>query len=184
VPSDTPAHKLRDAISTLGEEAWRLRKSYRRRYTVIIHAMRDIPSASQWRTRTRHVWRRSSPDRSIVLARALRQHWKDQRHVGILLRRPSPAHWSRGCAPVRETSVNLNYTVGKSGLEAAVRSAGLATIVTAESSSRRPVDLPDGPSNVCEEFPPIGTGQKLVASLLALCAPARLIERACGQNTR
>ena len=28
----------------------------------------------------------------------------------------------------------------------------------------------------------IGTGQKLVASLLVLCAPARLIERACGQN--
>ena len=30
LPSDTPAHKLRDAIRTLGEAAWRLRKSYRR----------------------------------------------------------------------------------------------------------------------------------------------------------
>jgi acyl-[acyl-carrier-protein]-phospholipid O-acyltransferase/long-chain-fatty-acid--[acyl-carrier-protein] ligase len=28
----------------------------------------------------------------------------------------------------------------------------------------------------------VGTGQKLIATLLALCAPARLIERACGQN--
>ena len=82
--------------------------------------------------------------------------------------------------------MNLNYTVGKSGLEAAVRLAGLRTIVTSRVFvENAKLDLPDGPSIVWLEdvARTIGTGQKLVASLLALCAPARLIERACGQNT-
>ncbi|MEO5631408.1 MAG: AMP-binding protein [Nitrospiraceae bacterium] len=85
-----------------------------------------------------------------------------------------------------KTSVNLNYTVGKSGLEAAVRLAGLRTIVTSRVFVQKAkLELPDGPSIVWLEnvAPTIGTGQKLIASLLALCAPARLIERACGQDT-
>ena len=44
LPSDTPAHKLRDAVCTLGEEAWRLRKSYRHPlHREFIHAMRRHP---------------------------------------------------------------------------------------------------------------------------------------------
>jgi acyl-[acyl-carrier-protein]-phospholipid O-acyltransferase/long-chain-fatty-acid--[acyl-carrier-protein] ligase len=82
--------------------------------------------------------------------------------------------------------VNLNYTVGKSGLEAAVRLAGLRTIVTSRIFvEKAKLELPDGPSILWLEdiARTIGTGDKLVASLLAFCAPARLIERACGQNT-
>ena len=82
--------------------------------------------------------------------------------------------------------MNLNYTVGKSGLEAAVRLAGLRTIVTSRVFvEKAKLELPDGPSIVWLEdvARTIGTGQKLAASLLALCAPARLIEQACGQDT-
>jgi acyl-[acyl-carrier-protein]-phospholipid O-acyltransferase/long-chain-fatty-acid--[acyl-carrier-protein] ligase len=85
-----------------------------------------------------------------------------------------------------KTSVNLNYTVGKSGLETAVRLASLRTIVTSRVFvEKAKLELPDGPSIVWLEdvARSIGTGQKLAASLLALCAPARLIERACGQDT-
>ena len=82
--------------------------------------------------------------------------------------------------------MNLNYTVGKSGLEAAVRLAGLRTIVTSRVFvEKAKLELPDGPSIVWLEdiARTIGSGQKLTASLLALCAPARLIERTCGQHT-
>ena len=82
--------------------------------------------------------------------------------------------------------MNLNYTVGKSGLEAAVRLAGLRTIVTSRVFvEKAKLELPDGPSIVWLEdvARTIGTGQKLAASFLALCAPARLIEQVCGQHT-
>jgi acyl-[acyl-carrier-protein]-phospholipid O-acyltransferase/long-chain-fatty-acid--[acyl-carrier-protein] ligase len=82
--------------------------------------------------------------------------------------------------------VNLNYTVGKTGLEAAVRLAGLRTIVTSRAFvEKAKLDLPDGPAIVWLEDVALAISprQKLTASFLALCAPARLIELACGQNT-
>lgn len=188
LPSDTPTHKLRDAIRTLGEEAWRLRKSYRRPlHREFIHAMRRHPFRFAMADQTRpRVSSFQALFGSIVLARALRPHWEDQRHVGILLPPTVAGALVNVAAPLGgRTSVNLNYTVGKSGLEAAVRLAGIRTIVTSRTFvEKAKLDLPDGPSIVWLEdvARAIGTGQKLVASLLALCAPARLIERACGQN--
>jgi len=80
----------------------------------------------------------------------------------------------------------LNYTVGKSGLEAAVRLAGLRTIVTSRTFvEKAKLELPEGPSIIWLEdlAKTIGAGQKFVAALLALCAPARIIEWICGQST-
>jgi len=47
------------------------------------------------------------------------------------------------------------------------------------------LELPDGPSVIWLEdvAKTIGTGHKIVAALLALFAPCRIIERACGQTT-
>ncbi|HEV8326350.1 MAG TPA: acyl-[ACP]--phospholipid O-acyltransferase [Nitrospiraceae bacterium] len=189
LPSDTPAHNLRDAVLTLGEAAWRLRKSYRRPlHREFIHAMRRHPFRFAMADHTRpHVSSLQALIGSIVLARALRQHWENQRHVGILLPPTVAGALLNVAAPLcGKTSVNLNYTAGKSGLEAAVRLAGLRTIVTSRAFvEKAKLDLPDGPSIVWLEdvARTIGTGQKLVASLLALCLPARIIELACGQNT-
>jgi acyl-[acyl-carrier-protein]-phospholipid O-acyltransferase/long-chain-fatty-acid--[acyl-carrier-protein] ligase len=188
LPSDTPAHELRDAIRTLGEAAWGLRKTYRRPlHRGFIHAMRRHPFRFAMADQTRpRVSSLQALIGSIVLARALRRHWEDQRYVGILLPPTVAGALVNVAAPLcGKTSVNLNYTVGKSGLEAAVRLAGLRTIVTSRTFvEKAKLDLPDGPSIVWLEdvARAIGTGQKLVASLLALCAPARLIELACGQN--
>ena len=189
LPSDTPAHKLRDAVRTLGEEAWRLRKSYRHPlHREFIHAMRRHPFRFAMADQTRpHVSSLQALIGSIVLARTLRPHWEGQPHVGILLPPTVAGALVNVAAPLcGKTSVNLNYTVGKSGLEAAVRLAGLRTIVTSRVFiEKAKLELPDGPSIVWLEdvARTIGTGQKLAAGLLAICAPARLIERACGQNT-
>lgn len=123
---------------------------------------------------------------SIVLARALRPYWLGQRHVGLLLPPTVAGALVNVAAPLcGKTSVNLNYTVGKSGLEAAVRLAGLRTIVTSRTFvEKAKLELPDGPSIIWLEdlAKTIGAGQKFVAALLALCAPARIIEWTCGQT--
>jgi len=189
LPPDTPAHKLRDAVRTLGEEAWRLRKSSRRPlHREFIHAMRRHPLRFAMADQTRpHVTSLQALVGSIILARTLWRHWEEQRHVGILLPPTVAGALVNVAAPLcGKTSVNLNYTVGKSGLEAAVRLSGLRTIVTSRAFvEKAKLDLPDGPSIVWLDdiARTIGTGQKLVASLLALFAPARLIELACGQST-
>ncbi|NOS81916.1 MAG: MFS transporter [Nitrospira sp.] len=189
LPSDTSAHELRAAIRALGEEAWRLRKSSRRTlHREFIHAMRRHPFRFAMADQNRpHVSSIQALIGSIVLARSLRPHWKDQRHVGILLPPTVAGALVNVAAPLcGKTSVNLNYTVGKSGLEAAVRLADLRTIVTSKVFVQKAkLELPDGPSILWLEdiARTIGTGQKLVAALLALCAPARLIERVCGQDT-
>jgi len=189
LPSDTPAHKLRDAIRTLGEAAWRLRKSYRRPlHREFIHAMRRHPFRLAMADQTRpHVSSLQALIGSIVLARTLRHHWENQWHVGILLPPTVAGALVNVAAPLcGKTSVNLNYTVGKSGLEAAVRLAGLRTIVTSRAFvEKAKLDLPDGPSIIWLEdiARTISTGHKLVASLLALCVPVRMIELVCGQNT-
>ncbi|MDE3042291.1 MAG: MFS transporter [Nitrospirota bacterium] len=189
LPPETPLHEIRSTIRSLGEAAWNLRKRDRRPlHRELIHAMRRHPFRFAMADQTRP--RVSSLEAligSIVLARALRRHWEDQRRVGILLPPTVAGALINVAAPLcGKTSVNLNYTVGKSGLEAAVRLAGLRTIVTSRAFiEKAKLDLPDGPSIIWMEdvAHTIGTAQKLVAILLALCAPARLIELACGQNT-
>jgi acyl-[acyl-carrier-protein]-phospholipid O-acyltransferase/long-chain-fatty-acid--[acyl-carrier-protein] ligase len=189
LPSDTPAHKLRDAVLTLGEEAWRLRKSSRRSlHREFIHAMRRHPFRFAMADHSRpYMSSIQALIGSIALARVLRQHWEGQRHVGILLPPTVAGALVNVAAPLcGKTSVNLNYTVGKTGLEAAVRLAGLRTIVTSRIFVQKAkLELPDGLSILWLEdiARTIGPGQKLAASLLALFAPVRLIERACGQNT-
>jgi acyl-[acyl-carrier-protein]-phospholipid O-acyltransferase / long-chain-fatty-acid--[acyl-carrier-protein] ligase len=189
LPPETSATELRQAIRALGEKAWNLRKGDRRPlHRQFIHSMRRRPFRFAMADQTRpQVSSLQALIGSIVLARALRPYWLDQRYVGLLLP-PTVAGALVNVAALLcgKTSVNLNYTVGKSGLDAAVQLADIRTIVTSRTFvEKAKLELPDGPSIIWLEDlgRTIGGGQKLVASLLALCAPARLIEWACGQTT-
>lgn len=188
LPPDTPATDLRQAIRRLGEQAWHLRKSHRRPlHREFVRAMRRRPFRFVMADQNRpHVSSFQALIGSIVLARALRPHWNGQRNVGILLPPTVAGALVNVAAPLcGRTSVNLNYTVGKSGLESAVRLAELHTIVTSRAFVEKgKLELPDGPSMIWLEdlAKTIGAGQKFVAALLALCAPMWVIERACGQT--
>ena len=63
---------------------------------------------------------------AIALARALRSHWDGQHTVGLLLP-PSVGGALANIAATLSgrTTVNLNYTVGVTGLESASKQAGL-----------------------------------------------------------
>ena len=187
MPADTPAHELRRAVQELGESAWRDRKadgaplhrsiiaSWRR--APLRFAMGDAsrPRVACWQALVS----------AIGLARVLTRHWSGQERVGLLLP-PSVAGALVNVATLLagRTSVNLNYTVGRAGLESAVKQAGLRTIVSSRQFiEKAKLELPDGVIWLWLEdlVPTITAGQKAIALLLALVAPIRVIERACGQ---
>jgi acyl-[acyl-carrier-protein]-phospholipid O-acyltransferase/long-chain-fatty-acid--[acyl-carrier-protein] ligase len=121
---------------------------------------------------------------AIALSLRLRREWKDQEHVGIML---PPSVGSTliniGAAMSAKTSVNLNYTAGKDGLESAIRQAGLKTVVTSRIFLKKAeVELPGNIEPIWAEDlkKTIGLGCKLKAMLLALLAPAALIEKICS----
>jgi len=188
LPPQTPAYTLRDAVRALGEAAWALRKPDRLPlHREFIRVMRRRPFRFVMSDQRRpHVSAAQALTGSITLARALRPLWQDQRHVGILLPPSVAGALVNVAAPLcGKTSVNLNYTVGRSGLEAAVRQAGLKTIVTSRSFiEKAKLELPAGPTIIWLEdlAKTIGRSDKLIAALLAFLTPARVIERACGQD--
>lgn len=186
---NTTAHELRGKIRELGETAWRLRKSHRRPlHREFVRSMRRHPfrlaMADQNRPRVSAL---QALIGSIVLARTLQPHWDGQDRVGVLLPPTVAGALVNVAAPLcGKTIVNLNYTVGKSGLEAAVQLAGLRTIVTSRLFvEKAKLDLPEGPSIIWLDdlAKTITKAQKLQAALLALFTPCRIIERACGQTT-
>ncbi len=189
LPPDTTLHELHGNIRELGEAAWRLRISYRQPlHREFIRAMRRYPfrlaMADQNRPRVTSL---QALIGSIVLAKTLQPHWDGQERVGVLLPPTVAGALVNVAAPLcGKTIVNLNYTVGKPGLEAAVALAGLRTIVTSRTFiEKAKLDLPDGPSVIWLEdaAKTISTGRKIMAALLALFAPCHVIERACGQTT-
>ncbi len=189
MPPGAAADVVREKIRELGEAAWQLRKPSRRPlHREFIRSMRRYPFRLAMADQNRpHVSSLQALIGSIVLARTLRPSWKDQERVGVLLPPTVAGALVNVAAPLcGKTIVNLNYTVGKSGLEAAVNLAGLHTIVTSRTFiEKAKLELPDGPSVIWLEdvAKTITKGEKLRAALLALFAPCRMIERACGQHT-
>lgn len=188
VGADTPAHELRRLVRELGETAWHLRKPTRRPlHAAFVHAMRRHPFRLAMADMNKpHVSSLQALIGAIALARALRVHWTDQPYVGLLLPPTVAGALTTVAASLAgRTCINLNYTVGKAGLESAVRQARLRTIVTSRTFiEKAKIDLPEEPTMIWLEDigATIGPRQKALAALLALLAPLRLIESACGQT--
>ena len=189
LPPHTPAHELRNAIRALGEAAWALRKPDRHPlHREFIRTMRRRPFRFVMADHRRpHVSAAQALIGSIALARALRASWQGQRHVGILLPPSVAGALANVAAPLcGKTSVNLNYTVGRIGLEAAVRQAGLRTVVTSRAFvEKAKLELPAGPAIIWIEdlAETISRRDKWLAALLGFLTPMRVIEKACGQDT-
>ncbi len=190
LPPDTPVYEVRRAVQDLGEAAWNLRKAdCRPLHQSFIRAMRRCPWRLMWADHVRpRVSRLRALSGTIALARALRPFWEGQPRVGILLP-PSVAGALANFAATLSgrTSVNLNYTAGRAGMESAARQAGLRTVVTSRAFvERAKLELSDGlqPIWVEDLVAPIGRGAQLMAFVLAAFAPLRLIERACGMRQR
>ncbi|HRC45486.1 MAG TPA: AMP-binding protein, partial [Nitrospira sp.] len=188
VPAETPAHELRRLVRELGETAWQLRKPTRcPLHRAFVRAMRRHPFRLAMADATKpRVSSLQALIGAIALARALKSHWQGQQNVGLLLPPTVAGALTTVAATLAgRTCVNLNYTVGKSGLESAVRQAQLRTIVTSRKFiEKAKLELPEGPTILWLEDigATIGTREKLTAAALAALAPLRLLESACGQT--
>ncbi|HJO04642.1 MAG TPA: acyl-[ACP]--phospholipid O-acyltransferase, partial [Acidobacteriota bacterium] len=186
LPADTPIHEVRRAVRELGTEAWMARVSESAPlHHSFVRCFRSRPWKLGFADATRpHVSRFKALVGAIALARALRTHWEGQSNVGILL--PSTvggALVNIAAALAGKVSVNLNFTAGKQGMESAARQAGLSTVVTnGLFVAKAELDLPEGvkPIWIEEVAQEIGAADRIAAMLLALFAPIRRLERACG----
>jgi acyl-[acyl-carrier-protein]-phospholipid O-acyltransferase/long-chain-fatty-acid--[acyl-carrier-protein] ligase len=190
LPPGTPLHEVRRAVHELGEVAWMHRKGA----TAPLH--RDFVRCARWHpfsfmfaeAARGHTSRLKALAGAVALARSLRTRWRDQEAVGILLPASIAAALVNIAAALSgRVSVNLNFTTGREALTSAARQANLATVVTSrEFLDKARVELPDGmtPIWIEEVAGAIGSGSRFVSLLLALLAPVRLLERACGARRR
>jgi acyl-[acyl-carrier-protein]-phospholipid O-acyltransferase/long-chain-fatty-acid--[acyl-carrier-protein] ligase len=186
LPSDTPVSEVRQAVQELGETAWHLRKQDRiPLHRAAIRSMRRHPFRLAMADATKpsvRCWEALTG--TVALARLLRPYWQGQQTVGIMLP-PSVggALVNIAATAAGHTTVNLNYTVGRGGLESAIQQASIKTVVTSRLFvEKAKLDLP---SNVTmlwldDLTKDIGAPQRLLAMTLGLFAPLRFLERACG----
>ncbi|HKQ63140.1 MAG TPA: AMP-binding protein, partial [Candidatus Polarisedimenticolaceae bacterium] len=186
LPAGASIQEIRSAVQELATAAWEQRRADRRPLHREFRAQaRRRPFLFCFADPTRkRMSRFAALSGAVALARALRAAWAGQPHVGILLP-PSIAGALANVAAsfAGRTSVNLNYTAGPAALESACRQAGLHTILTSRAFLERvKLELPAEPRLVYVEDlrASIGPGRRLLAAVLALLAPARLLERACG----
>jgi acyl-[acyl-carrier-protein]-phospholipid O-acyltransferase/long-chain-fatty-acid--[acyl-carrier-protein] ligase len=190
VPAGTPVHEIRRRVQDLAAEAWTDRKRNAR------------PLHHRFVSRARRrPWRLAFADRSgrrlrefgavvgaVALARALRPRWNRQRRVGILLPPGIGGALANLAAALSgRVAINLNYTAGQAGIEAAARLAALETVLThREFLAALNVKIQDHLRCVWieEVASEIGRMARLAALLPALMAPVRWLERYCGAVSR
>ena len=190
VPGETPAHELRRLVRDLGEAAWLERKQDR------VPLQRSL--LKTWR---RHPFRFAMADMArprvrclqaltgaVTMARLLKSQWEGQDRVGVLMP-PSVAGALVNVAVLLagRTSVNLNYTVGKAGLESAITQAGLRTIVSSRQFvEKAKLERPEGITWLwLEDLRAASTfWHKTTSLLLGATTPAWLLEKICGHRGR
>ncbi len=190
MPSTSTATEVRQRVQELGEEAWRYRMSDRRLlHHSFIRAARRHPLRFAFADVTRpEVSCLESLAGAIALARSLRPSWTGQSTVGILLP-PSVggALVNLAAALSGRTVVNLNYTIGRIGIESTAKQAGLETIVTSRVFLEKAnLEMPEGVKIIWieEVRKTIGTAERVRAFALALFAPVGTVERAVGAVRR
>ncbi|KAF4515793.1 hypothetical protein B566_EDAN000028 [Ephemera danica] len=186
-PVETPAYELRRLVRELGEAAWQLRKTDQHPiHRPVISAWRRHPLTFAMADAARpSITGLNALLGTITLARAMKPHWEGQRYAGLLLPPSVPgALLNIGAALAGKTSVNLNYTVGRVGLESAIAQAGLKTVLTSRLFvEKAKLEIPGGVTVLYLEdiTQAISGGAKLIALLLGCFAPIGLLERACGR---
>ncbi len=181
-----PLEAVRRAVHELGQTAWAHRKpDASPLHHQFVRSARRHPFSFVMADGTRpRVSRLKALAASVALARALRRPWRRQEAVGVLLPPSVPGALANLAAALSgRTTVNLNYTSGRAGMESAARQAGLKTVLTSRSFlEKAQLETPEGLEPIWIEEIAAGTGfgSRAMALLLALLAPVRLLERACG----
>ncbi|SCC90361.1 Bifunctional protein Aas, partial [Chlamydiales bacterium SCGC AG-110-P3] len=186
MPGTSSVSEIRHAIQELECDAWLARKEDQKPlHQNFIEAVRRHPNRLLLVEKDdKRVTGIQSLTMSIAFGRELRDHWKDEEVVGLMLPTCIAATWvSVAVSMSGRTSVNLNFTAGIEAIESAIQQTELRTVIT----SRKLLDtlslrLPDDLTLVFVEdiYDQIDDRKKQSSMLLARLASCRRLELLCG----
>jgi acyl-[acyl-carrier-protein]-phospholipid O-acyltransferase/long-chain-fatty-acid--[acyl-carrier-protein] ligase len=186
----TSLFEMRQAIRELDQQAWAYRKDDRcPLHEGFIQQARRHPLRLAFADVSRpHVSYLKALAGAVALARALRGRWHGQPSVGILM----PASVGGALVNLAATlagkvAVNLNFTAGRVAMESAAAQAGLRTVVTSRAFlEKAKIAAPSDTETIIIEdvLAGITAKERVLALVLALIAPVRVLERTAGAARR
>ena len=188
LPSTASLFEMRQAIRGLDTHARELRKSEARplHHEFIRQARRNSGRLALAELQKPSLTYGKTLVAALAMARRLRERWKGESNVGIML--PATmggAIVNLAASMAGKTAVNLNFTAGRAGVESAARQAGLKSIVTSRKFlEKAKIEAPEGLELIYaeDESAALGRGDKLKALALATLAPIRILERYAGAD--
>ncbi len=184
MPATTTASRARTVVQELGTAAFARRK----------RLMRPLPR-SFIQTARRHPRRFAMADgrtprlsffsalvKSVFLARRLRERWRGDSMVGILLPPSVPGALVNTAALLMgKVPVNLNYTASKETLASCAAQCRLKTVITSRLVLEKlRIELPAEAIFVEDLAEAPRLGERIAALVIAACVPARWIGRCVG----
>jgi acyl-[acyl-carrier-protein]-phospholipid O-acyltransferase/long-chain-fatty-acid--[acyl-carrier-protein] ligase len=188
LPADTPAYQIREAVQQLGTSAWQhRRKDTRPLHHYFIRRMRTRRWRAAFADSTGKKLSRFKALASVIaLARALKKVWHNEQYIGILLP-PSigGAFANLAAAIAGKTTVNLNFTAGKSGMHSAVKQSKIDHILSSRVFiEKADLEMPENAQiHYLEDIlGEISLINRLTAAFAAVFLPLRLLEWFCGST--
>ncbi|MEW6306960.1 MAG: acyl-[ACP]--phospholipid O-acyltransferase [Verrucomicrobiota bacterium] len=185
-PTATP-FEVREKVQQLMTEAWPERK--RRMlplHRAFVRTAQTYPRRFYMTDpRTPRVSFFGALTRTIYLARRLRDTWRGQRMVGILLPPSVPGALVNFAALLLgKVPVNLNYTLSEEAIASCVKQCDIQTVITSQKFlDQLKLKMPGRPVMLEEIAANPGAVEKLASVLLALLPPS-LLESSLGADRK
>ena len=186
LPASTSVFQVRQTIQELGAEAFAHRRAdlepLHRAFIRTARRLRGRPALADSTGATRTFG--DVLVRAILLARALREKWRDQEMVGLLLP-PTAAGATANVAALLSghVPVNLNYTVSAEILKSCIEQCRIRTVLTSKAFlDHLKIELPCEMILMEDLAGSISTGEKLGAWFAARFRSARGVERYAGRT--
>jgi acyl-[acyl-carrier-protein]-phospholipid O-acyltransferase / long-chain-fatty-acid--[acyl-carrier-protein] ligase len=186
LPATATATEVRHAVQGLGAAAFARRKREMQTmprsfvHTVRRHPLRFAMADGQ----TSGLRFFSALARTLFLARRLREHWRGQQMVGILLPPSIPGALVNFAAMLMgKVPVNLNYTASNETLASCAKQCNLKTIISARAFLVRVhLQLPVQTILLEDLAKNPGFLERMCAALAAAFLPAAAVERFAGSE--
>ncbi|MEO8099645.1 MAG: AMP-binding protein [Acidobacteriota bacterium] len=179
LPADTPAPQVRQVVSEMASEAWKLRP----RSGDTLPARFVRAARTNWRkfamadSTGRELTYGSALTAAVLLAAAVRKHAAGDRMVGLLL--PSTvggALANLGVSLTGKVPVNLNFTAGKEAMDSALEQCKIRTVITSKVFlAKAKLDAPAGALYLEDLVKSFSGAAKLFALLKARLLPQFLL---------
>jgi acyl-[acyl-carrier-protein]-phospholipid O-acyltransferase/long-chain-fatty-acid--[acyl-carrier-protein] ligase len=186
MPATASAFEVRRAVQELHTEAW---PRHRKRKMLplhrgFIHTARHHPFRfflADWKVEKLRFG--GALVKTIFLARRLKQVWKDQEKVGILMPPSVPGALVNFAALIMgKVPVNLNYTASDAAVASSAQQCGIETVITSQAFLEKvKITVPGKPVLLEDLAANPGFFEKVTAFVMAWTLWMPLLEKALGR---